>query len=196
MISESIESTNVDLTEYIFLVEVVARKFHKKFHGNFERIQDTELYSIASVELVKAAASYNPTINEDFGRYAFRVMRNGIIESIRYRNRQKRTADFCKLNDLKWQEVPEKKQTLKVPAYETMQQICKKLIENQPEDTPQDRIDKTILSEVYVEGKNVSDVAKKNKITRVTVYNRLSRIIKKIQKQHSDLIYLHREILE
>jgi DNA-directed RNA polymerase specialized sigma24 family protein len=123
-------------------------------------------------------------------------MRNGIIESIRHRNRKKRTAEFCKLNYIKWQEVPEKQQTQKDSAYETMQQICKTLIENHPEDTPQDRIDKTILSEVYVQGKNVSAVAKKNKITRVTVYNRLRRIIKKIQKQHSDLIYLHREILE
>ena len=174
----------IDPTKYIFLVEVIAHKFRKKFGGKFERIEDTEPYSIASLELVKAAASYNPRINEDFSRYAFRAMRNGIIESIRYRNRKKRTAEFYKLTNVEWQEIPAEDES--IPSNVMNADLNQVLLDI--EDSEQDRIDKAILAEIYLHGKKIPLVAEKYGITRMTVYNRIHRIIGKIRQRHPDFI--------
>lgn len=178
----------IDPTKYIFLVEAIAHKFRKRFRGKFENIEDSEPYSIASMELVKAAAGYDPEVNEDFSRYAFRAMRNGIIEVIRHRNRQKRTAEFSKLTDLDWQEVPEKEQVL---SADIPSDVYQTLMANHPDDTEQDHADKALLTEIYIQGKKIPFIAEKYGISRVTVYNRLRRIIGKIRQRHGDLIESH-----
>lgn len=183
----------IDPTKYFFLVEAIAHKFRKKFRGKFEKIEDTEPYSIASMELVKAAAGYDPEVNEDFSRYAFRAMRNGIIEAIRRQNRQKRTAEFSNLTNLEWQELPEKEQVLSVDIPSDVYQT---LMENHPDDSEQDRADKALLTEIYIQGKKIPFIAEKYGISRMTVYNRLRRIIGKIRQRHGDLIESHGGIVD
>lgn len=183
----------IDPTKYIFLVEAIAHKFRKKFRGKFEKIEDTEPYSIASIELVKAAAGYDPEVNEDFSRYAFRAMRNGIIEAIRHHKRQKRTAKFEKLTDLEWQELPEEKSDF---SDDIPQEVYQTLMANHPDDTEQDRADKSLLMEIYIQGAKIPFIAEKYGITRMTVYNRLHRIIEKIRQRHSSLIESHGGMLD
>lgn len=175
----------IDPTKYMFLVEAIAHKFRKKFSGKFEKIEDTEPYSIASFELIKAAAGYDASKNEDFSRYAFRAMRNGIIESIRHQNRQKRTAEFSRLTDLEWQELSEEKQFSLVGV---SSEVFQTLTATHSDDSEQDRDDKLLLMEVYFQGNNISLIAEKHGISRVTVYSRLRRIIEKIRQVHGDLI--------
>lgn len=177
-------SETIDPTKYIFLVKAISFKFNKRFKNNFERIEDSEVYSIASLELVKAAASYNPSVNEDFSRYAYRLMRNGIIQNIRYLNRQKRTAAFKDLTDSEWQELFEKRD--QDAAIENIS--YQDLIADCPDDTTQDREDKSLLIEVYIKKEKISSVAKKLGISRVTVYSRIQRILKKIRHKYSNII--------
>ena len=182
----------IDPTKYIFLVEAIAHKFRKRFGGKFEKIEDTEPYSIALMELVKAAAGYDPEVNEDFSRYAFRSMRNGIVEAIRHRNRQKRTAEFAKLTTLEWQELPEKE----VLSADIPSDVYQTLMANHQDDTEQDHADKALLTEIYIQGKKIPFIAEKYGISRMTVYNRLRRIIGKIRQRHGDLIESHGGILD
>lgn len=153
----------IDTTKYIFLVEAIAHNFRRKFGGKFERIEDTEPYSIASLELIKAAAAYNPDLNKDFSRYAFRAMRNGIIEAIRHRNRQKRTANFSELTNSEWEKVPEKNEVRSMSDFDIHQAL-----ENHPEDSEQDCDDKAILIEVYIHGNKLQSVAEKYGVSRMT----------------------------
>lgn len=184
---KKIETRNetIDLTKYTFLVKAIAHKFRKKFGNKFDKIEDTEAYSIAALELVKAAAEYDPSINEDFSRYAFRVMRNGIIEAIRHRNRQKRTAEFTKLTSLEWEEIEKKKDQTPSGAFQELHAV---LLGDHPDDTAQDRADKILLNEIYIQGKKIPLIAEKYGISRVTVYSRIRRIIDKIRQRHKDLI--------
>jgi len=183
----------IDPTKYIFLVEAISHKFRNKFGRKFVKIEDTEQYSIASFELVKAAAAFDPEVNEDFSRYAYRAMRNGIIAAIRHRNRQKRTAEFDELTDLDWQELSAKEQ---IPSTDIPPEVYQTLMDNHPEDTEQDFSDKAILTEIYIQGKRIPFIAEKYGISRVTVYNRLRRIIGKIRQRHNDLIEKYGGILD
>ena len=183
----------IDIAKYTFLVKAIAHKFRKKFSNKFEKIEDTEGYSIAFLELVKAAAEYDPSINGDFSRYAFRVMKNGIIEAIRHRHRQKRTAEFTKLTSLEWEEIEEKAQA---SPSSIPQDVYETLLGDHPDDTAQDRADKILLTEIYIQGKKIPLIAEKYGVSRVTVYSRLRRIIDKIRQRHSDLIESYGGIID
>lgn len=178
-------SEPIDTTKYIFLVEAISHKFRKKFGGKFEKIEDTEPYSIASLELVKAAAGYDPDFNEDFSRYAYRAMRNGIIEAIRHSNRQKRTAEFSKLTNIEWKEISARN---KSNLLDVSSDLYHRVFARHSEDSEQDIDDKALLKEIYIQGKKIPFIAEKYGTTRMTVYNRLNRIIGKIRQRHPDLI--------
>lgn len=169
--------SKINPADYIFLVKIVAHKFRTKI----ERIEDSEAYSIASLELIQAAQSYNPTINEDFSRYAYRAMCNGIIDYIRYNKTKKRTADVVSLTDRDWEEIPEEHLN-SIPT-----DLYTKLMDDS-QDSDQDRQDKALLLDIFIQGKKASVIAEEHGVTRTTVYSRLNRIIGKIRQQHADLI--------
>lgn len=170
----------VDAAEYLYLAEIVARKFYR---GN-EPIRDTELYSIACQELVRISSEYRPEVNEDFTRFAFRAMKNAILDHIRYKKAKKRTAAFEPLSDRQWQDLPDEQS--ETPDCLPID-LLRTLLGDHPDDTDQDRADKTLLEEIYLQGKKVP-VIEQYGISRVTVYNRLRRILGKIQERHAELI--------
>ena len=177
--------------DYIFLAEVIAHRFRQK-NKRAENIKDTEAYSIACEELVKAAHSYDPDVNPDFSRYAFRLMRNGVIDSIRTKNTQKRSANFEAISDKEWDEVPAKGERSEGLPVE----LLRMLLSDHPEDTDQDRGDKSLLMELYLREKNITVIAEQYGISRVTVYSRLRRIFGKIRQRHADLIEIYGGILD
>jgi RNA polymerase sigma factor (sigma-70 family) len=174
--------------QYMFLVEIVAHKFRKK--NIFENIQDSEAYSVASIELVKAAATYDPKVNPDFSRYAYRIMCNGVVAHFRYQNRKKRIADHVYMTDREWGELKEKK-PLESSEFSGNKELILKLFENRPEDSHQDRLDKRLLLEIYINGKKIPVIAEQYGVSRVTVYNRIKRITNKIRQRHADLMDLY-----
>ena len=70
----------INPSDFVFLAKVVAHKFRKKSR-KVEKIEDSEQYSVALLELVRAASIYDSSIHEDFSRFAFRAMCNGVIIS-------------------------------------------------------------------------------------------------------------------
>ena len=178
----------IQIADYIFLAKVVAHKFRRKV----EKIEDTEAYSIACVELVKAAVSYNPTVQEDFSRYAYRAMLNGVIEHIRRRKAKKRTANFETISDKDFRNIPEDLDTLP----ENLPVDLLRTLLADIDDTEQDRSDKALLTEIYLGGTKIPVIAEKYGISRVTVYNRLRRILGKIRQRHAGLIEIHGGIVD
>lgn len=170
----------IDLSDYIFLAKAVSFKFHKR---KFERIEDTDTYSIALLGLAKAKMTYTYEVGNDFSRYAYQVIKNEIINDIKYRKRAKRIANFEPLNDLQWQSVPDKIEEFKMPNLS-----AQFFLRSEIEDTEQDKEDKSILIMFYIEGKKITEIADKFNLTRATIYNRINRIIAKIRERHSKLI--------
>lgn len=175
--------TAIDPNDYLYLVEIVAHKFRKK--RVFEKIQDTDAYSIASIELVKAAKAFNPNINKDFSKYAYRAMCNGVIQNIRYQKAKKRTVKHVDITDQEWTQVKDK-------CFESLEQDSKKLLlklfVESPDDNEQDRLDKDLLIDIYIHHKKVPAIAEQEGVSRVAIYNRIKRIIGKIRQQHRELV--------
>ena len=174
----------IDPVDFIYLVKIVAFKFLKKTR-KVEKIEDSEPYSVALLELVRAASKYDSSINGDFSRYAFRVMCNGVIQSFRRDKRQKRTAAFKVLSDKEWREIAEKQS-------EDCREVLHLLLADSDEETVRDKQNKAILRRVYLEGQNISAVAEEYGITRMSVYNRLNCIIANIRNRHPDLFGVSR----
>lgn len=181
-LAKPVQAAPIKVADYIFLAEVVAHKFRNK--KRFEKIEDTEPYSIACEELVKAAVDFNPAVQGDFSRYAYRAMLNGVIEHIRHKKAKKRTANFETITDKEFRNIPEKLEGLPecLPV-----DLLKTLLADLG-DTEQDRDDKSLLTEIYLGGKKVPVIAEQYGISRVTVYNRLRRILGKIRQRHADLV--------
>src|SRR5690606_16176261 len=75
--------------DHLGLAHAVASQFVRPT----DEVKDTEQYSVACYCLVKAAKEYDEAVGP-FSTFAWRAMRNGIIEHLRRKNRKKRRADF------------------------------------------------------------------------------------------------------
>lgn len=163
----------INLSDYIYLIEIVAHKFRSKV----EHIQDSDPYSIASIELVKAIETYDPNLNEDFSRYAYKIMCNGVNDSLRYNKRQKRSALFEDLSHEEWMGIPDKEHPISLP-----EDLLAKLTDGLNKE------DKTILLDVVLHNKKITDLAKEQNVSRVAIYNRIHKIVSNIRESHADLI--------
>jgi RNA polymerase sigma factor (sigma-70 family) len=178
-----VQAAPIKVADYLFLAAVIAHKFRNK--KKYEKIEDSEPYSIACEELVKAAVGFDPAVQGDFSRYAYRAMLNGVIEHIRHKKAKKRTATFENISEKDFRSIPEKGEgtpdTLPVD-------LLKTLLADDGTDTEQDRDDKALLTEIYLAGKKIPVIAEQYGISRVTVYNRLRRILGKIRQRHAELV--------
>ena len=165
--------STIDLADYLDLAEIVACKFCKNKN---EIIKDTEQYSTALLELVKAHKEYDPSVNDDFRRFAYRFMDNGLKDRFRYNQRKKRKAV---LEHLEQQDVAE-------PQKEDYKSIVETILSKSPQDTEQDLEDKIILRKIYLEGQKVTQLAEEYKVSRITIYNRINNCIRKIKFLYPD----------
>lgn len=177
---EKKRQSKIDATEYLFLAEIIARKFYR----GKERIQDTEVYSVCCEELVRIAESFNPECGL-FDRFAFRSLRNAAISYIRHSKRQKRAGNFEKLTDSQWQDVAEDKREQELNIPDGLSDI---FLQHHPDDTEQDCEDKKLLAEIYLKGTKVPVLAEKYGISRVSIYNRVNRMLLRLQGRHDSLL--------
>lgn len=187
----TVQAAPVKVADYLFLVEVIAHKFRNK--KKYEKIEDTEPYSIACEELVKAAVGFDAAVQGDFSRYAYRAMLNGVIEHIRHKKAKKRTATFEPISDKDFRSIPEKSEGLpdSLPV-----DLLKTLLADDGTDTKQDKDDKALLTEIYLGGKKIPVIAEQYGISRVTVYNRLRRILGRIRQRHAGLVEIYGGIVD
>jgi RNA polymerase sigma factor (sigma-70 family) len=177
-----IASPPVQVENYLYLAEIIARKFYR----GRELIQDTELYSVACMELVSLVENYDPRLGE-FSRFAFRSLYNRLVGYIRYTNRKSRRAKLEALTDKQWQDVPDKhREEVPLPV-----ELLPTLLQEYEDESAQDRQDKLLLKQVYLEGEKVAFVADRLGTSRMTVYTRLKRIIERIRSRHAALLERH-----
>lgn len=168
----------INIVDFLYLAEIVARKYYR----GKDNIRDTELFSIACQELVKCSEKYDLTIGP-FDRYAMRAMRNGIIQQIRLRNCKKRVAQFEPLTEQQWQDFPKENKEIEFPTG-----ILETILKCHPEESEQDQADKELLKDVYLNLKQITEISEQLGVSRVTIYNRLKRILGKLRKKFEDVL--------
>lgn len=157
-----------NIVEYLYLAEIVARKFYR----GRDPIRDTEFFSIACQELVRCGQKYDPSIGP-FDRFAMRAMRNGIIQDARQRKAKKRIVEFEKFSDtIQVAEKSEKDEEHIQDLLEMLPSCLRGLPEN----------DRKLVELIYIENKPVAEVADHLNVTRVTIYNRLDRVLTKLRE--------------
>lgn len=171
----------VDPLDYLHIAEIVARKFCK----HKEDIKDSEIYGEACLALIKIAnKGYNPAIRK-FSSLAFQCIENHLISYIRKKKAKKRTAKFENLDKEQWREIKEisKQFNDTLPA-----NLLDKFLQINTQDSEQDKIDKKLLKEVYLEKNKIGKIAAKYDVSRMTIYTWLNRIINKIRTENPDLM--------
>lgn len=168
--------------DHLGLAHAVASQFVRPT----DEVKDTEQYSVACYCLVKAAKEYDEAVGP-FSTFAWRAMRNGIIEHLRRKNRKKRRADFETGYDL--EQVVDTADSDLLPV-ELLLEI---LLADHPDKNDQDREDKRLLEAVYLCNRKVPELATEYGITRQMVYLRLRRCINRIRDRHRSLIEKYKE---
>jgi len=176
---ETLEKNDVVINpeDYLDLALKFAFKYRPK--NSFEAIKDTEIYSIACEELIRAARSYKSD-RGDFSRFAWRFMMNRFFKSIRSQKRLKRSAKFSSLSKNEWVNIAEPNQQ------DSIKDILPLVLKDIDEDTPQDREDRQIVIEHYINGKQINLIAEVLRVTRVTIHNRMQRYFGKIKSRFNN----------
>lgn len=166
----------VDVSDYLYLAEIVARKYYCGKDEEQAQIRDTELFSVACQELVKCVQQYDPAIGP-FDRFAMRAIRNGIIQNLRLQKRKKRVAEFDPLTDADWSEVPERETDPILFRVEHLSQLLNILSSD----------DRKLIEDIYFANKSVAELAEKAGVSRVTIYNRRDAILRKLREGLHDI---------
>jgi len=149
-------------------------------------IKDSEFYSLACVWLCRAVKKYTHS-KGDFESYAGMTIRNGLISHIRYLNRKRRNKKSAHLADFQLDNlVDHSKSELDQHLDEEVNtRLVDFVLKTHKKETDQDRDDKELMLDIYYRGKTVFDLAKEHSCTRMTIYNRIQRIVNKIRQWYS-----------
>jgi len=177
--SQTFADSEINLENYLFLARKIAYKFLRKRKS--EPVEDSDFYAIACEEMVAAAKKFHLE-KGDFARFAWRAMRNGILEKLRADARIKRGCEIkhLSLSDINYQ-ITNKNNSQLVDF-----DILPNLLQKTEVDTDEDVQDKKILSDHFIKGEKISSIATKLGISRVMVYNRINRIKLKLKTRFSD----------
>ena len=175
-------SSNVpNVANYLYLAKIVANRFRNR--NSFEKIEDTEEFSIACEELVHAASLWDSQTYPNFKTYAFRCMINGVIENIRYKKCKCRNTIHQNLSEKDWENIDSDKRIISVDN-----ELVQSVLADDSRDTEQDREDKSLLVEVYLKQKKISTIADQLGLSRVSIYDRIKRIIGKLKERHKNSV--------
>lgn len=181
MLQVSLEypEVRIEPEDYLHLALKIAYKYRSKH--SYEEIKDTDVYSIACEELIHAAATYQPE-RGDFSRYAWKIMTNGVLQKIRHQKRKKRSTVFAELTEKQWNNVATSE------SDSSHLHLLPILFKHDHQDTHQDREDKNLLIEHYINNKKINILAEALDVTRMTVYKRMQRAIEKLKVKLEGLI--------
>lgn len=171
------EEVKINAADHVGLAHAVA----SQFVDPKKRVKDSDEYSEACVALVEAVADYTPE-EGPFPTYAWRVMRNRIIDFIRRSKRRKRQAEFDHGCCLEFIEAS-------VPDAPVPTELLPTLLEDYPGE---DRTDKMLLIEVYLCGGKVPEIAARMGVSKMRIYQRINRALAKIRIRHHDLLEQYR----
>lgn len=167
---------SVNLEDYLYMVEAIANNFNCERVRN---IRDSEIFGHLSQELVSCYSRFDPS-KGSFEKYLSSHLFNKSIEFVRRSTRKKRRHSCFGLDQESLNELPQE------PSQEVIStEILPTLLAECPKDSPRDMQDRFILMEYYLSGKSAAELSKKYNTTRVTIYSRIKKSIKKIRENHS-----------
>jgi RNA polymerase sigma factor (sigma-70 family) len=172
------QTVNLNVADYLPLVKAISRKFYR----GKERIEDTEIYSVGCQSLVECLPAYDQA-KGTFDKFAYQAIKNGIIQFIRYNKRKKRNIAINSLSDYEWNNIKEVEETIEKAPEISSETIS--LLLKLDANTDQDKEDKKLLIDYYLNNMRISEISANLGVSKVTIYNRINRIIKKIKKQIS-----------
>lgn len=159
-----------NLEDYVYMVEAISSNFNRE---NVKSVRDSEIFSYLSCELVSCLSRFDPKKGR-FDKYLSSHLFNKAIDFLRSSKRERKhlptTTEGC------IEEVPQKTSS-HIPT-----EILPQLLSSN------DSGDLSILLDYYLGGKSVAELSNKHKVTRVAIYNRIKKCIKKIRETHSSLI--------
>lgn len=177
---EALEDNDVAINpaDYLWLALKFAYKYKPK--NCFEEIKDTEVYSIACEELIRAASLYKADRGE-FTRFAWRSMMNGFLQFIRSQKRMKRSAHFSNLSDYDWRNIAERHDGNR------MNDMLPLILKDTGDFSQQEKEDLQLVIDHYINGKQINVLADVLKVTRVTIHSRMQRCFGKIKRRLKDM---------
>lgn len=138
------------------------------------RIFDSDVFSVACEQLVKAARNHSAEKGE-FRHFALRCMRNGIIDYLRRLNRRRR----IKIRTLMADEPSFARQENERKNHE---EIIAAIMSPLVVESERDEVDREMMLDLYLRGKTVVELMSQYHISKQTVYNRIERIMGKIRR--------------
>ena len=169
----------IDPADHINLATKIAYKFRPKH--SYEKIEDTEVFSIACEELTRAAKSFHHD-RGDFARFAWRSMRNGILQKIRFQNRKRRKANFSLLDDKRWNNIEQLIQD------NSCIQLLPNILQDHESETAQERENKQLVIDHYIHGKQINMMASALGITRRAIHDRIKKCLASLKERATKII--------
>lgn len=177
------------VADYMYLVTAISIKFK----NTKEEVKDSEIFSVLCHELLLCIGKYNSNLGP-FNKYASNHLFNKAIQHLRYIKRKKRfSKNTVSMETLSAYGVPDiedksHKNQENTPPHLSDCTLLSKLLEDNCCDTKQNIKDKKILKDFYIKGKTIAFLAKKNKKTRMALYDKMRRAIKLIRQKNVGLI--------
>lgn len=165
----------INVEDYLYMVEAISNNFNLECVRN---IRDSEIYGYLSQELVSCCSRFDPS-RATFEKYLSSHLFNKAIDFVRRSKRKKRYSECLYLDQEGLNNIPQR-QTNNIST-----DLLPSLLAQCSKDSPRDMQDRSLLMEHYLTGRSVLELSKKYNITRMTIYNRIKKGIKKIRENHS-----------
>jgi len=148
-------------------------------------VEDSELYSIACIALMKAAATFDPSVAK-FSTWATRIIRQHIITEIR-----KNRHDTVSLSSL---DHDESDRALADSREDFPVHLAGLLVAPDPSDSKSDKENKRMLAMHHLEGQSLSDIGREVGLSKERVRQRLATAIRSIRLKKREEIKEHMSI--
>jgi RNA polymerase sigma factor (sigma-70 family) len=135
-------------------------------------VRDSEEFAEACIALMMAVEKDDTSMPlKAFASFAWRSMRNTLIDLHRKRSKQPELADLDS-------------STLegKVESFNATE-LVNTVMEGCREDNTKDRRDRQLLREVYLNGRSVADIAKAHDVSRPIIYKRMRAAMENIKER-------------
>jgi RNA polymerase sigma factor (sigma-70 family) len=156
-----VESRDTLVEENIGLARAVAAKFVKK-----GRVEDSEFYSVACLELVRAAETFDSS-KSAFSTWATKMMTNGILSEIR-KSKCRKAVSLDDLRDVS----RDQKEELPLQIVDSMckDESCR------------------ILTRHYVDGESLAEIGRSLGISREGARKRLAKAISLARENYKSIV--------
>jgi RNA polymerase sigma factor (sigma-70 family) len=149
----------VRVEDHLGLVRAVVCKFYRK-----GRVEDSELYSVGCIALMKAAASFDPTKSQ-FSTWAIRLISQRVIDEIYRVSKEQPVADT---DHVAKAVSPEARQ----PVH-----MVSSIVESRDSDSPSELEGKRVVREYYLNGRSLSDLGRELGMSKEGVRKRVNSAI-------------------